>query len=169
MAKFTWFSDFRKLLAFSSVSQPSYGLSWWNLQSTSGIWCNIECSHPYLTSVYYYYWLARLHNAVCSVSDCRSRCCKFDSQLDNVTSVEIDHVIISKVILPLSAQKKCEWVNWPAWHDPNSVDWAVKLLSERDKFEWPQPTYQWSSTINQITELYVTSRQPKHYNVLYLP
>ena len=36
-----------------------------------------------------------------SESDCKSRGCKFESQLCNFTLVEIDHEIISTVILPL--------------------------------------------------------------------
>ena len=87
-------------------------------------------------------------------SDRRSRGRKFESQLCHTTFVEIDHEMISSVILPLPlilerqlsitgeicvqvlvnclerttpAQEKCELVNWLAWHDRNSVDWAIKL------------------------------------------
>ena len=39
-------------------------------------------------------------SAVNSASDCRSRGDKFESQLDNITFMEIDREIISTVILP---------------------------------------------------------------------
>ena len=38
---------------------------------------------------------------VCSMSDCRSRVRKFESQLGHIIFVKIDHEIISTVILPL--------------------------------------------------------------------
>ena len=40
------------------------------------------------------------------MSDCRSRGLKFESQLGNITFVEIDHEIISMVILPTSADSR---------------------------------------------------------------
>ena len=45
---------------------------------------------------------AGLHSTISSKSDCRSRSRKFESPLGNVTFMEIDHEIISKVILTLS-------------------------------------------------------------------
>ena len=39
--------------------------------------------------------------AVGCMSHCISRGCKFESQLGHITFVEIDHVLISVVILPL--------------------------------------------------------------------
>ena len=58
---------------------------------------------------------AGLHSVVRSGSDCRSRGDKFESQLGDITSMEMDHEIISKVILPLlliqegqlSGERKC--------------------------------------------------------------
>ena len=45
--------------------------------------------------------ICALHRAVSNASDCRSRGCKFDSQLSHIAFEEIDHEIISVVILPL--------------------------------------------------------------------
>ena len=44
---------------------------------------------------------ARLHSTVGSMSDCRSKGCKLESQLDHILFVEIDHEIICMVSLPL--------------------------------------------------------------------
>ena len=49
---------------------------------------------------------AGLHSAVCSASDCRSRVYMFESQLEHKTLMEIDHEIISAVILPLKIQER---------------------------------------------------------------
>ena len=78
----------------------------------------------------------------------------YKSQFGHITYVEIDHKIISMVILLLlliqegqlsitvesmctkcwlttkrtkPAQEKCEQINWSAQHDLNSVDCVVKL------------------------------------------
>ena len=48
------------------------------------------------------YLLIGFQCAIGSTSDCRSRCRKFKSQLSDITSIEIDHEIISIIILPLS-------------------------------------------------------------------
>ena len=34
------------------------------------------------------------------------------------------------------AQEQCGQVNWPAWHDLNSVDWAVKLQTNKQSILW---------------------------------
>ena len=44
---------------------------------------------------------AGLHSAVSRAPDCRSRGRKFESQLDHIIFVEIDHEIISIAILSL--------------------------------------------------------------------
>ena len=44
---------------------------------------------------------AGLHSMVGSMSDCRSRDRKFESQLGHITSMETDHEIISMFIRPL--------------------------------------------------------------------
>ena len=46
-------------------------------------------------------WLSQVHSKVGSLSDWRSRGHKFESQLSHITFMEIDHEIISTVILPL--------------------------------------------------------------------
>ena len=46
-------------------------------------------------------YLARLHSAVGSISDCRSRGHKLESQLGHITFVEFDNEIISMVFLSL--------------------------------------------------------------------
>ena len=48
---------------------------------------------------------AKLHNAISSASNCRSRDSKFESQLDHIASVEIDHEKVFMDILPFRRVK----------------------------------------------------------------
>ena len=50
--------------------------------------------------------MVRLHSTVGSVSDRKSKPHKFESQLGHITFVDIDHEIISMLILPLCIFKK---------------------------------------------------------------
>ena len=47
-----------------------------------------------------------IHNTVCSMSDCGSRGYKFESQLGHITFMEINHEIISTIMLPFHWFKK---------------------------------------------------------------
>ena len=61
-------------------------VNWYRVLVTRGLQCTI---------------CARLHGAVGSASERRSRGRKFKSALDHTTFVETDHEIIPSVILPL--------------------------------------------------------------------
>ena len=43
---------------------------------------------------------AGLHSTVGSATDCRSRGCKLESLLGHISYVEVDHEIVSTVVLP---------------------------------------------------------------------
>ena len=115
----------------------SYGLPIWTVLM-------YDLKIPVCT-VFYELQLPGTNRAPCTVgstSDCRSRGRKFESQIGYIAFMELDHEIISMIILLMiqeaqlldtgermctgmrisSAQKKWKYFNWRARHDLNGAD-----------------------------------------------